>query len=125
MRVLIADDDREVANVFSRFVESCGHQVSTVTSGGLDVLAAYDRFKPDVVMMDVMMPRFNGITVSHAILSRDPRAQLVLLSGKMSADHPFIATSGAMRFLPKPVPLSTIKALLDEIQPGTGTSIAE
>ena len=92
----------ELVAGLSQFLRNAGHEVCTVTTGGLDVLPAYDRFQPDVVLMDVMMPRFNGITISQALASRDPGVKLVLCSGALSADHPFIAGSGAARFLGKP-----------------------
>ena len=117
MRVLIADDDRDVADMLALFVRDAGHDVTTVTTGGLDVIHAYDRCKPDLVIMDVMMPRFNGITVSHALLSKNPPARLVLMSGKLMADHPFIEASGVARFLPKPLHLADVRALLAEFAP--------
>lgn len=116
MRVLIADDDRDVAATLALFLEECGHEVGVVTTGGLDVIHFYSRFQPDAVIMDVMMPRFNGITTSHALLSKDPKARLILMSGKLSGEHPFIATSGAARFVAKPLHLDEIKALLESFE---------
>jgi len=72
MRILLADDERELAAGLSQYLSNAGHEVCTVTTGGLDVLPAYDRFNPDVVLMDVMMPRFNGITIAQALVSRNP-----------------------------------------------------
>jgi CheY-like chemotaxis protein len=115
MRVLIADDEKEIAEALGEFIESCGHDVAKVTTGGLDVLKAHDRFRPNVVIMDIMMPHFNGITVSHALVSKNPHIKVVLFSGKLDASHPFVASSEATHFLPKPVPLSEIKKVLDEI----------
>jgi DNA-binding response OmpR family regulator len=115
MRILIADDEHEIAHALAEFVESCGHQVSVVTTGGLDVLNTYDRFKPDIVIMDIMMPRFNGITVSNALVGKNRAVKIVLISGKLDADHPFVKGSGAIRFLPKPVRLEAIKRTLDEL----------
>lgn len=114
MKVLIADDERELALAFATFLESIGHETCCVVTGGLDVLAAYDRFAPDVVIMDILMPRFNGITISHALVSKNPRVKIVLISGKLDGDHPFIASSGAMRFLAKPVQFADLKKVLDE-----------
>ena len=118
MRVLIADDECDIAEAVAEFVKSCGHEAMTVTSGGLDVLPAYDRFQPHLVILDIMMPRFNGITISHALMSRRPRPKVVLFSGKLDSQHPFVASSGATRFLPKPVPMAEIKKLLDEFGSG-------
>ena len=117
MRILLADDECELVSSLSEYLRNAGHEVCPVTTGGLDVLPAYDRFHPDIVLMDVMMPRFNGFTISHALLSRDPRLKLVLCSGLLSAEHPFVATSGASRFLPKPFTFSQAKEMLESLVP--------
>ena len=117
MRILIADDERELAAALAQYLQKAGHEVCTVTTGGLDVLPAYDHFRPDVVLMDVMMPRFNGITISHALVSRHPGVKLVLCSGALSGDHPFIAGSGASCFLRKPFAFSEAKAIFESFIP--------
>jgi DNA-binding response OmpR family regulator len=117
MRILLADDERQLVDALAKFLERAGHEVCTVITGGLDVLPAYDRFRPDVVLMDVMMPRFNGITISHALLSRNPALKLVLCSGALSKDHPFIAASGATCFLPKPFNFSEARDVLERYTP--------
>jgi DNA-binding response OmpR family regulator len=119
MRILIADDERELASALAQFLQKHGHEVCIVTTGGLDVLPAYDRFRPDVVLLDVMMPRFNGITISHALVSRNPAVKLVLCSGALSSDHPFVATSGACRFLRKPFTFSEAMLVLESVIPTT------
>ena len=117
MRILLADDERELVAGLSQYLRNFGHEVCTVTTGGLDVLPAYDHFHPDIVLMDVMMPRFNGITISHALISRNPAIKLVLTSGSLAGDHPFIATSGACHFLQKPFAFAEARALLEVLVP--------
>ena len=118
MKILLADDERDLANGFATYLLDAGHEVCTVTTGGLDVLPAYDRFRPDIVLMDVMMPRFNGITISHALVSRNPGVKLVLYSGAYSADHPFVVSSGACHFIPKPFTLSHARQILESLVEG-------
>jgi CheY-like chemotaxis protein len=117
MRVLIAEDDRDLANALTGFVEECGHQaVATITGGGLEVIQSYTRVAPDCVLMDVMMPRFNGLTVCHALLSKNPNANVILISGRLASDHPFVRDAGATAFLSKPIRVSELKTLLDRIE---------
>jgi two-component system response regulator MprA len=115
MRILLADDERDLINALAQYLSKSGHEVCVVTTGGLDVLPAYDRFHPDVILMDIMMPRFNGITISHALASRRAQAKLVLCSGAITADHPFVAASGACRFLAKPFTFPQVKDLLESL----------
>ena len=122
MRVLIADDEKVLAEALTEFVCSRGHEVvATVITGGLDVIHAYNRLRPDLILMDVMMPKFNGVTACRAILSRNPEAKIVLVSGKLDAVHPIMADTGAIAFLSKPMDFFKLDEMLAEV----GASIAE
>jgi DNA-binding response OmpR family regulator len=116
MRLLIADDDRDFANLLGIWVRDLGHEVvATITGGGLAVIQNYARYQPDVVLLDIMMPRFNGLTVCHALLSRDANARVIFVSGSVEGEHPFVSTSGALGYLHKPVDREKLRALLDAV----------
>ena len=89
--------------------------VSTVTTGGVDVLRNVERFHPDVILMDVMMPRLNGLTICRHILSCCSHTQIILLSGILSATHPLVVQSGATAFLPKPVKLAELRRVVEAV----------
>jgi DNA-binding response OmpR family regulator len=115
MRILIADDERELVDGLSEFLRKAGHEVCAITTAGLDVLPACDRFQPDIVLIDVMMPRFDGISISKALLGRNPAIKLVLCSGALSPTHPFVAGSGACHFLAKPFTFSEVARVLEGV----------
>lgn len=118
LRVLIADDDRDLAEALAGYVRECGHDpVATIHSGGLEVIRRYGQFVPDVVLLDIMMPRFNGLTVCHAILSRDPGAKIIFVSGKVDGAHPFVTGAGAVACLEKPIVRTRLAEILDGIEP--------
>jgi len=119
MRVLIADDDREMAEVLAAYVGECGHEaVATVTGGGLAVIQAFARFQPDAVLLDIRMPRFNGLTVCHALLSRKPDAKIIFVSGSVEGDNPFISGCGAAAYLQKPVSVAELREALGAVETG-------
>ena len=116
MRVLIADDDRAFAGYLSALVAACDHEVvGAVTQGGMAVLKGYAEFRPDVLLMDVLMPQFNGFTVCQQIRSRHPTARVILMSGLVKSDYPSIAASGASGFLHKPIPIEELRTALDRM----------
>ncbi len=126
MRVLIADDDRELASALASYVRHCNEEVvATVTSGGIDVVKNVDRFQPDIIVMDIMMPRLNGLTVCHHILSRFPQTKIILFSGKLTADHPYVTASGAVAFLAKPIRLIELKQVLDSLVHDSPLALAD
>ncbi len=121
LKVLIADDDRDLADAIAGYVRECGHDpVATITGGGLEVIRRYGQFEPDVVLLDIMMPRFNGLTVCHALLSRDADAKIVFISGKIDGAHPFVAGAGAVACLGKPIVRAQLAKVLGDIAPRDG-----
>lgn len=119
MRVLIADDDREMADVLATYVGECGHEVvGLVTGGGLAVIQAFARTSPDAVLLDILMPRFNGLTACHALLSRKPDTKIIFISGSVEQDHPFVSNCGAAGYLRKPV-------LFHELRKALGSPVAK
>ena len=118
LRVLIADDDRDLAETLAAYVIECGHEpVATITGGGLEVIRRYGQYLPDVVLLDIMMPRFNGLTVCHALISRDPEAKIVFISGKVDGAHPFVTGAGAVACLGKPINLDALRDVLNRLIP--------
>ena len=61
-KVLIADDEKEIRNLLRLYLENDGFTVTDVASGE-EVAGAMDSFKPDIVLLDVMMPGKDGIHV--------------------------------------------------------------
>ncbi|MEP6669890.1 MAG: response regulator [Chthoniobacter sp.] len=117
MRVLIADDDKELAQALADCVTACGHDVvGTVTGGGLAVIQAFARCEADAVLLDIMMPRYNGLTVCHALLSRKPDAKIIFVSGSADKTDPFVTNCGAAAYLEKPVSLAELRETLDALQ---------
>lgn len=116
MRLLIADDDRELACAMASYLRHGNNAIiSIVTTGGVDVLRSVKQFNPDVILMDIVMPKLNGLTLCRHILSSRPSVRILLLSGSLSADHPFVAESGAAGFVAKPVRLAELQRVFEEI----------
>jgi CheY-like chemotaxis protein len=117
MRILIADDDKLVCDLLSQFVRFCEHEVvATVSGGGLAVIQSFAKLKPDVVLLDVLMPRFNGLTVCHALKSRQPDAKVILMSGMVDEAHPFVSGCNANGFLQKPMHIDDLRDALEAIE---------
>ena len=114
MRILIADDDKLFADLLGLWVEELGHEVvDKITGGGLAVIQNYARHRPDIVLLDIMMPRFNGLTVCHALLSRDANARVIFISGRVDGSHPFVSAAGAVGYLEKPINREKLRAALE------------
>jgi DNA-binding NarL/FixJ family response regulator len=113
MRVVIADDDKQIVEVLAAFVAACGHEVvDTVTAGGLAVIQSCARHQPDIVLLDIIMPKFNGFTVCQQLVSRNPNVKVLLISGLVDCGYPSVSNCGAVGYLQKPMRFEQIQEAL-------------
>jgi two-component system chemotaxis response regulator CheY len=112
MRILIADDQRSVGTTLAALVSHCQHEVVEVVGSGLEAIQAYDRYKPDIVLMDYWMAKLNGATACRNIVSKDPAARVILVSAWSPGYD--LRESGAMAVLSKPVDLDRLQKVLDD-----------
>ena len=112
MRVLIADDQKSVGATLAQLVSECNHEVVEVVRSGLEAIQAYNRHKPDVVLMDYWMAKLNGGTACRNILAKDPWARVILVSGWSHLQD--VDTSGAVGLLAKPVDIDQLDNALHQ-----------
>jgi CheY-like chemotaxis protein len=79
MRYLIVDDNENIRQVIRQAVCGEGDDVFECPDG-TEVLAAYQAFKPDVVLMDIQMPGRDGIRTTAEIKRRFPDARIVIVT---------------------------------------------
>jgi len=102
--ILVVDDDPVIQKLLSVNFEMEGYRVVTA-SDGLDGLAQVEAVNPDIILLDVMMPRMDGLTVARKLKS-DPSTKgipIVLLSAKaQSTDIQLGLEAGADDYITKP-----------------------
>jgi DNA-binding NarL/FixJ family response regulator len=101
--VLVADDHGVLRDALGRLLESHeGIRVVGTVSDGLQAIDLAERVQPDIVLMDISMPRLNGIEATRSLAERAPNAGVVILSMHSSPDviHRALA-AGARAFLLK------------------------
>ena len=88
--ILVADDSRLVRTVMARTLESRGYQVITADDGVVTVEMAWSQL-PDLVLLDVDMPRMNGYQVARLLRNeaRTARIPIVILSSREAAGDRF------------------------------------
>ena len=83
-KLLVIDDQAGVAKAVSRVASELGYDAKTLTSPD-QALEIYIDYKPDVVMVDMIMPEKDGIDVLNEIMLTGHRARVVLTSGLSNA----------------------------------------
>jgi two-component system response regulator MprA len=110
--VLVVDDDRDIRDVLTDALEAEGYRVVTAADGqeALDWLRA-GTARPCVILLDLMMPRLDGIQFRTELLN-DPSLAVIPVV-VLSADPSIISTAKSLNFagsLRKPVPLEALLA---------------
>lgn len=119
-RVLVVDDEPAITDFIKLGLSREGFEVETAPDGRA-ALAAVDRFTPDVVVLDVMMPRMDGITLTRE-LAGDPKRGLVILSARDDTEDRIQGLDlGADDYLGKPFEfgelLARVRSVLRRRQP--------
>jgi two-component system, OmpR family, response regulator MprA len=111
-RVLLAEDDRSVRESLVMALELEGYTV-TPTTNGEQALAAFDQAQPDVVILDVMMPTVDGLTVCRRLRARGVRTPILMLTARdQVADRVSGLDAGADDYVIKPFSLDELLARL-------------
>ncbi len=104
-KVMIVEDDRSQAMFAESVLRKAGMECLAVTEP-LDTLEKLERFKPDLILMDLYMPNISGMELTAIIRERDQfiNTPIVFLSGEQDSEKHFEALSaGGDDFLSKPI----------------------
>lgn len=116
IRVLVIDDSALMRQMISRFLTEAGMNVIATARDGVDGLEKIAALKPDVVTLDVEMPRMNGLDMLRQLMEEDPRP-VVMVSSVTQAQTPAAVEAlmlGAVDVVAKPG--GAISLNLDEVQ---------
>jgi CheY-like chemotaxis protein len=120
-RILLVDDQPDVRRLFKKIIEKDGYDVTTAENGLEAPLEKIKKVKPDLVIMDIMMPEMDGWDVVKNIRADRSTSELpiIMISVKGVIEDKLKSTiAGADRHLTKPISstdiLRTINSLLQE-----------
>ncbi len=110
MRILVVDDDRAVRDSLRRSLEFNGYTVE-LASDGAEALAVVPRTDPDIIVMDVMMPRLDGLEATRALRSAGNDVPILVLTARDAvSDRVDGLDAGADDYLTKPFALDELLA---------------
>ena len=112
MLVLVADDDRAVREALERALQLNGFDVALAADGNEAISATTDR-TPDALILDVMMPGYDGLDVTRRLRREGNRVPILLLTARDAVgDRVEGLDAGADDYLPKPFALEELLARL-------------
>jgi PAS domain S-box-containing protein len=120
-RVLVVDDNIDAADSLTRLLRILGNDVRTAHDG-IAALATADDFRPELILMDMGMPRLNGYEATRRIRERawGPSVKIIALTGwGQKGDKERSTAAGCDGHLVKPASLEELNALMASLKPAS------
>jgi two-component system chemotaxis response regulator CheY len=112
--ILIVDDTLFMRTLLKNIIFSGGHTIAGEAADGDDAIEKYRELKPDLVTMDVVMPKMNGIEALKGIRAIDPQAKVIMCTAVGQEQMVKLAIkTGARGYIVKPFQAPKV---LDEIK---------
>jgi DNA-binding response OmpR family regulator len=117
-RVLLVDDDDAFRKAFHIVLTRAGYEVFQAVNG-IEAESAFDRYDPNVVITDLIMPEQEGISTIQALRQRKPGVKIIAVSGggRVNAEDYLVLAKGfgAARTLAKPFHPDVLLAAVEEV----------
>ena len=116
LRFLVVDDNEDIRDVFCRLVERAGHVASTAADGQ-EAVEALERESFDVMLLDLTMPRMNGVDVVRWIRAHPdvaPTMRIVVISAWAGEHRAVLQELGVVTVMQKPLRIQQLTDLIEE-----------
>ncbi len=118
MKILVVDDEREVTSLFQDYLELTGGHKVTIAYSGNEALEKVKLQKPDLIIMDHLMPGLTGVGVVDQLKQHAETANIpvVIFSITEPPSKEDKATMGVVEFLSKPIDFNKLKQIIDDLE---------
>ena len=109
IKVIVIDDDEDTLDTFCAYLELKDFEIVGKGKDGREAVEIYEKTRPDVVLLDIMMPHYDGFFALERIKKIDPNAKIVVVTGDLTentADR--LRDMGASEMLYKPYEIDEI-----------------
>lgn len=114
--ILIVDDSRTSRKLLRGILEEKGHTVVGEAVDGEDAYLKYKQLQPDIVTLDITMPKMDGIEALKLIMHENENAKVVMITAAGQKNKMMEAIKyGASEFLSKPFSAEQITIVLEEL----------
>lgn len=115
-RVMIADDSDAIRLVLQDILLIGNHEIVAEAINGNETIEIFSKIVPDVLLLDLAMPKKDGLSVLKEIMAKHPQSKVILIT---ASDNQNIINeclkAGAVAFISKPFDFGYVLKLIDEI----------
>ncbi|MFZ5990016.1 MAG: response regulator [Bacillota bacterium] len=114
--VLVVDDSSMARRNLKNILISAGHSIVSEATNGVQAFVEYEKYKPDLVTMDITMPILSGIESVKKIINSYPEAKIIMVSALNQRVMIFDALqNGAKHYIVKPFSYEKVIEVVDEV----------
>jgi len=112
--ILYAEDEEETRLNYTNYLKRYFKEVYSVSNGD-EALKIYEEYKPNILLLDINMPKINGLEVAKRIRLKDKTTRIIILTAHLEQDKLlFAAELNLSKYLPKPISRIQLKEALNE-----------
>jgi two-component system chemotaxis response regulator CheY len=114
-KILLVDDEVHIRKYVGLILKQLGTPMVSEASNGHEAIAAYEKSKPDLVLLDVNMPQLDGIETLRKLKQIDPNCVVIMLTSLANRETVEKALElGAVNYIRKDTPKEEIAKALEE-----------
>ena len=119
IKVIVVDDDTDTVEVFCEYLDLKDIKVLGRGFNGNEAVKLFKELKPDVVLLDVMMPEYDGFYGLQNIRKEDPNAKIIMVTADLTADtEKKLHELKASGVLYKPYEIDAVVETIQRVQHG-------
>ena len=111
--VLIAEDSEFISDILQDIFREMGFEIAGVVTSGDEAVRMFEKTKPDLISMDILMPGMDGLTAMEKIREMDENIPIIVISALMQSKLKARARElGAVDFIEKPFNIKDVEAVV-------------
>ena len=115
--VIVIEDDPDTAELLCEFLEIKGIKILGKGFDGKEAVELYAKLKPDILFIDVMMPKYDGFYALEQIRKLDPHAKIIMVTADLTTDTSRILDDlKATALIYKPYEFNDIMAMIEKLR---------
>ena len=112
--IMVVDDSPFASKQIKDIVEDNGYEVIGYAKDGKEAIELYKELKPDIVILDIIMPGLNGLETAEILKKQDPAVKILMLSSLCDAGTmEEVKSIGVKHLIPKPLEADVLLASLE------------
>lgn len=112
--IMVVDDSPFASKQIKDIVEDNGYEVIGYAKDGEEAIEFYKELKPDIVILDIIMPGLNGLETAEILKKQDPAVKILMLSSLCDAGiMEEVKSIGVKHLIPKPLEADVLLASLE------------